>query len=126
MLRTVVFGYDRRLMADNAEEIRRAGAEMLSRLETALRHLEGLRKGLTAAIKGYNEFVGSLDSRVIVQARKLQEMGVPIDAAIEAPQEIQVSVRELRASISTDSPEGDRSLGAVTLGSIGEEASDSP
>ena len=126
MLRTVVFGYDRRLMADNAEEIRRAGAEMLSRLETALRHLEALRKGLTAAIKGYNEFVGSLDSRVIVQARKLQEMGVPIDAAIEAPQEIQLSVRELRASISTDSVEGSRSLVADTLGSASEEANDSP
>ena len=126
MLRTVVFGYDRRLMADNAEEIRRAGAEMLSRLETALRHLEGLRKGLTAAIKGYNEFVGSLDSRVIVQARKLQEMGVPIDAAIEAPQEIQLSVRELRASISTDSVEGSRALVADTLGTASEEANDSP
>ena len=126
MLRTVVFGYDRRLMADNAEEIRRAGAEMLSRLETALRHLEGLRKGLTAAIKGYNEFVGALDSRVIVQARKLQEMGVPIDAAIEAPQEIQLSVRELRASISTDSVEGSRALVADTLGTASEEANDSP
>lgn len=123
MLRTVVFGYDRRLMADNAEEIRRAGAEMLSRLEIALRHLEGLRKGLTAAIKGYNEFVGSLDSRVIVQARKLQEMGVPIDAAFEAPQEIQVSVRELRASISVDSVDGGRSLAAGTTDSKGGEAS---
>lgn len=123
MLRTVVFGYDRRLMADNAEEIRRAGAEMLSRLEIALRHLEGLRKGLTAAIKGYNEFVGSLDSRVIVQARKLQEMGVPIDAAFEAPQEIQVSVRELRASISVDSVDGGRSLAAGTTDSKGDEAS---
>lgn len=123
MLRTVVFGYDRRLMADNAEEIRRAGAEMLSRLEIALRHLEGLRKGLTAAIKGYNEFVGSLDSRVIVQARKLQEMGVPIDAAFEAPQDIQVSVRELRASISVDSVDGGRSLAAGTTDSKEDEAS---
>jgi len=123
MLRTVVFGYDRKLMADNAEEIRQAGAEMLSRLEVALRHLEGLRKGLTAAIKGYNEFVGSLDSRVIVQARKLQEMGVPIDAAVEASQEIQVSVRELRASISGDLVEGNRSLAAGPSSGDGREPS---
>ena len=32
MLRTIQFGYQRKLMADNAEEIRAAGAEMLTRL----------------------------------------------------------------------------------------------
>ena len=33
MLRTIQFGYQRKLMTDNAEEIRAAGAEMLTRLE---------------------------------------------------------------------------------------------
>lgn len=106
MLRTIAFGYDRRLMADNAEEIRREGAEMLSRLETALGYVADLRKGLLATVKGYNAFVGSVDSRLVAQARKLQEMGVPTDRAVEAPREIQESLRELR-SLPKDDAESD-------------------
>ena len=43
MLRTIQFGYQRKLMADNAEEIRATGAEMLTRLEKAVDHLGTLR-----------------------------------------------------------------------------------
>ncbi len=114
MLKTIAFGYDRRLMADNAEEIRRAGAEMLSRLETALRHLTGMKRGLTAAIKGYNDFVGSMDSRVLTQARRLQDMGVPLEAPLELPTDIQDSVRELRSDIH-QGVEGDELASGLEL-----------
>lgn len=97
MLRTVVYGYDRKLMAENAEEIRRAGAEMLKRLNVAAEHLGGLRKGLGAAVKSYNEFIGSFDSRVMVQARKMQEMGVEPGLDIAAPEELMLDMRESRA-----------------------------
>jgi DNA recombination protein RmuC len=97
MLRTVVFGYERKLMAENAEEIRRAGAEMLKRLLVAADHIGGLRKGLVTAVKGYNDFIGSFDGRVIVQARKMQEMGVAADLAIAAPEELLVDMRESKA-----------------------------
>ncbi len=76
LLRTIAFGYQRQLMADNAEEIRAAGAEMLSRLATLTEHVEGMRRGLEQAVRGYNAFVGSYDRQVIVQARRLHEMGV--------------------------------------------------
>lgn len=97
MLRTVVYGYDRKLMADNAEEIRRAGAEMVKRLETLNGYLGGMRRGLAAAIDGYNKFVGSVDSRVMVQARKLQEMGVEPGADLSVPDELPLDLRESRA-----------------------------
>ena len=97
MLRTIAFGYDRKLMADNAEEIKRAGAEMLSRLETAAGYLAKLRKGLDGAVKGYNEFVGSFDSRVMVQARKLQEMGVAAGTDIHTPPDLTEALRDSRA-----------------------------
>ena len=47
MLRTIQFGYQRKLMADNAEEIRATGAEMLTGSK-AVDHLGTLRKGLMA------------------------------------------------------------------------------
>ncbi len=53
LLRTIGFGYQRQLMAENADEIKRAGAEMLSRLGVLAEHLEGMRRGLDQAVRGY-------------------------------------------------------------------------
>lgn len=97
MLRTIQFGYQRKLMADNAEEIRAAGAEMLTRLEKAVDHLGTLRKGLMSAVKGYNDFIGSLDSRVMVQARRMKELGVVSATELDAPADITESLRDSRA-----------------------------
>jgi DNA recombination protein RmuC len=97
MLRTVVYGYDRKLMADNAEEIRRVGAEMLKRLETASGHLGSLRRGLAGAVSGYNDFIASWDGRVMVQARRMQDMGVEGARELSSPDELPLDLREHRA-----------------------------
>ena len=98
MLRTIQFGYQRKLMADNAEEIRAAGAEMLTRLEKAVDHLGTLRKGLMSAVKGYNECIGSMDSRVMVQARRMKELGVASSTDLELPSDVTETLRESRSS----------------------------
>ena len=98
MLRTIQFGYQRKLMAANAEEIRAAGAEMLTRLEKAVDHLGTLRKGLMSAVKGYNEFIGSMDSRVMVQARRMKELGVASSTDLELPSDVTETLRESRSS----------------------------
>jgi DNA recombination protein RmuC len=98
LLRTISFGYQRKLMADNAEEIRAAGAEMLKRLTDATAHLERMRKGLSQAIDGYNRFVGSYDSRVMVQARRMNELGVAGSGELDAPAEILEIPRESRST----------------------------
>ena len=98
MLRTIQFGYQRKLMADNAEEIRATGAEMLTRLEKAVDHLGTLRKGLMSAVKGYNEFIGSMDSRVMVQARRMKELGVASSTDLELPSDVTETLRESRSS----------------------------
>ncbi len=98
MLRTVAFGYQRKMMADNAEEIRQAGVEMLARLEKAVEHLGTMRKGLGQAIKGYNDFVGSFDSRVMVQARRMKELGVASSSELALPGDLLENLREPRDS----------------------------
>jgi DNA recombination protein RmuC len=94
LLRTVGFGYQRQLMADNAEEIKRAGAEMLSRLGTLAEHLEGMRRGLEQAVKGYNRFVGSFDSQAMRQARRMSDLGVATGRPLESPPALDVALRE--------------------------------
>lgn len=94
LLRTVGFGYQRKLMADNAEEIRQVGAEMLTRLGVLVEHLEGLRRGLDQAVRGYNAFVGSFDSQAMRQARRMADLGVESARALEAPAQLDVTLRE--------------------------------
>ncbi|HEV8025295.1 MAG TPA: DNA recombination protein RmuC [Candidatus Nanopelagicales bacterium] len=99
MLRTIQFGYQRKLMADNAEEIRAAGAEMLARLEKAVEHLGVLRRGLTSAVKGYNDFVGSFDTRVMVQARRMKELGVVSATELHMPADVTEALRDSRTEL---------------------------
>lgn len=93
LLRTIAFGYQRQLMADNAEEIRAAGAEMLSRLSTLTEHLDGMRRGLEQAVRGYNAFVGSFDRQVLVQARRLHEMGVEAPKGVAGAEPVSGEIR---------------------------------
>jgi DNA recombination protein RmuC len=94
LLRTVGFAYQRQLMADNAEEIKRAGAEMLSRLGVLVEHLETMRRGLDQAVRGYNKFVGSFDSQALRQARRLNELGVDALRDLKSPAMLDVALRE--------------------------------
>lgn len=94
LLRTIAFGYQRQLMADNAEQIREAGAEMLTRLGVLVEHLDVVRRGLDQAVKGYNSFVGSFDRQALSQARRLSELGVPASRGLTAPDELDVVLRE--------------------------------
>lgn len=93
LLRTIAFGYQRKLMADNAEQIRAAGAEMLGRLATLTDHIESMRRGLEQAVRGYNSFVGSFDRQVLVQARRLHEMGVDAPKGVSGAEEVSAELR---------------------------------
>ena len=95
LLRTISFGYQRSLMAENAEEIKAAGAEMLARLGVLVEHLDVMRRGLDQAVRGYNKFVGSFDSQALRQARRMNELGVSAQRDLDSPAMIDV---ELRAS----------------------------
>jgi DNA recombination protein RmuC len=102
LLRTIAFGYQRQLMAENAEEIRAAGAEMLSRLGTLSEHLDGMRRGLEQAVRGYNSFVGSYDRQVLVQARRLHEMGVEAPKGVAAAELASAEIRVSGSAVPRD------------------------
>ncbi|HAN71384.1 MAG TPA: DNA recombination protein RmuC [Actinobacteria bacterium] len=102
LLRTIAFGYQRQLMAENAEEIRAAGAEMLSRLGTLSEHLDGMRRGLEQAVRGYNSFVGSYDRQVLVQARRLHEMGVEAPKGVAGAEPVAAEIRVSGSAVPRD------------------------
>jgi len=93
LLRTVALSWQQETLAESAREVKNLGAELYDRLRTMTNHMQTLQRSLTASVDAYNKAVGSLESRVLVSARKFPGLGVvgseapaigelsPIDAA---------------------------------------------
>ena len=74
LLKSVHYGWRQEALAEHAKTIRELGSTLYDRLRTLTDHLLRVRKGLDHAVGGYNDFVRSFDSRVLVTARRLKEL----------------------------------------------------
>ncbi|HEY3130789.1 MAG TPA: DNA recombination protein RmuC [Acidobacteriota bacterium] len=74
LLRTVAYGWRQERLAQNAQEISNLGRDLYKRIVQMVDHWARLGKSLGSAIQAYNEAVGSLESRVLVKARKFKEL----------------------------------------------------
>lgn len=77
LLRTVALGWRQESINDAAREIQRLGAELHQRLSTMAEHYNRVGASLDKAVEAYNATLASMDSRVMVTARKLEDAQVP-------------------------------------------------
>jgi DNA recombination protein RmuC len=104
VLKTVAFSWQQDVLTEDAAKLFDVGKELLGRLGGMAKHIETLGRSITSTVKGYNAFVGSLESRVFPSARKLTELGSAADFPDEL-EGIESMPRELSAPELTEKPE---------------------
>jgi DNA recombination protein RmuC len=125
MLRAVSYGWKQAALAKDAAEVARLGRELHDRLGNMGGHFARLGKALTSAVGAYNDTVGSVETRVLVTARKLRDFKVT-EKDLETPQAIDTAVRELQQPELTARPvptvaelvEADADHSALSQGSL--------
>jgi len=103
LLRAVAYGWKQESLARNAREISELGRELHGRVARLSGHFVRLGSGLDRAVQAYNETLGSLESRVLVQARRFHELGASRSGdEIAELKPLDRSVRELAAVRESD------------------------
>jgi DNA recombination protein RmuC len=97
LLRAVAYGWKQEEMAESARQVADLGKELYERLGKLAEHLGKTGTHLGRAVDSYNQTVGSLESRVLVSARKFPELGVLVDRDIAACEPLDNSPRALSA-----------------------------
>ena len=97
LLRTVAHGWSHEALADQAREIHRLGRELHARLNNLGGHLDQVGRSLNAAVGHYNSAVGSLESRVLVVARRFNDLSVT-DDELPTPRAVELRAVDRRAA----------------------------
>jgi DNA recombination protein RmuC len=105
MLRTAQYAWQQEALSQNARAVFDIGRELHGRIAGLGRNVDQLGRCLTRTVQAYNQTVGSLESRVLVSARRLSQLGV-VDAELEAPAPVDEVARGLSAAeLTPESPE---------------------
>jgi DNA recombination protein RmuC len=105
LLRTVAYSWRQEALARNAVAVHSLARELYGRLSTLGEHVGKLGGALGGAVTAYNKAVGSLESRVLVSARKLADQ-------LATPPQIEVAPRQPQAPELLDAlPDGQRLAG---------------
>ena len=95
LLKAVDYGWNQEKLARNAREISALGKELHDRLRGLAGHIAAVGNGLDRAVESYNKAVGTLESRVLVSARKLAEKGATVTEEIPEAEPVETTARTL-------------------------------
>jgi DNA recombination protein RmuC len=81
LLRTIAYSWRQEALASNAAEVHQLGRDLYLRLSTMGGHIDKLGRSLGSAVHAYNQSVSSLESRVLVTARRMVDLDV-VDGSV--------------------------------------------
>lgn len=115
LCKAVVYGWRVEEQAANAQEISKLGRELYKRLSVMGGHAASVGKALEAAVGRYNQFVGSLETQVMTQARRFEDLKVDHEGkeiAELAP--VETGIRPLTKLAADDGDDVQGRLAALT------------
>jgi DNA recombination protein RmuC len=121
LLKAINYGWNQEKLARNAQQISALGKELHDRLRLLASHISSVGSGLDRAVECYNKAVGSLESRVLVSARKFAELGTSVAEDIPELEPIETTARALSFDWEQDEPHviddeaNQKSRGAASL-----------
>lgn len=98
LLRAVAYGWNQQALAENAQQISALGKELYERMGVVADHWSDVGKHLGNAVGAYNKSIVSLESRVLVTARKFRDLkAAPEDRQLRELAPIESVARNLQA-----------------------------
>lgn len=97
LLRTVELGWRQEQIAEQAQEIAAAARELHSRTGSFVEHFAKAGRQLNSATKSFDDAVGSWESRIVPQLRRIEEMGAASGKELEEPRRVDRAVRPVVA-----------------------------
>jgi DNA recombination protein RmuC len=99
LLKTVARIWQQEDMTENAEKIRILGVELYERIAVLAGHMDALGASIGKTVGTYNQAVASMESRVLVTARKMAELGAKTEKPVAELEPVDTAPRELSASV---------------------------
>ncbi len=96
LLRAVAYGWRQAALAESAAEVFKLGRELHDRLAVMGERVDKLGRMIKGTVTAYNETVGTLETRVLVQARRFRDLKVN-DKELSAPVPVEEPVRQIAA-----------------------------
>jgi DNA recombination protein RmuC len=99
LLRAVALGWKQESLAAHAKEICTLGEDLYKRLAVFGGHLGRVGKSLNNSVSAYNDAIGSLEMRVMPQARRFEQIGAaPADSRLEELAPVETTARALQCA----------------------------
>jgi DNA recombination protein RmuC len=99
LLKTIEFGWRQEAITENAERIRELGVTLYERIGILMQSVSKLGKNLNGAVESYNQAIGSLESRVLVTARQMSELGARSDKELGQAQPLEILTRDVSVEL---------------------------
>lgn len=106
LLKSAAMGWQEYRMDRNREEIVKLGKELYSRISKLVDSFSAMGKSMNRSVKDYNALVSTLESRVLVTARKMSDLGVGDGGSIETPDKIEMMIN-VPKSVSKNNTDND-------------------
>lgn len=106
LLRSVAYAWQQDSLSGNARELLMLGKDLYARLATLGRHTADMGTSLRRSVETYNAMVGSLETRVLVTARRMSELDLTQEP-LPANPPVSVAPRPLTAQELIDALDDD-------------------